>query len=260
VTRGFKTFLGHYFYFCMALLMGALTLWGFSHTVDARLLHARPARPVLLWFHGVAFSAWIVLFITQSALVRVRKVSVHRTLGWLGAALAATMVVSGFVVSVVMIRFDVTVLNMKNVAQFLSILWCDMFVFGACMTLAVYFRKTARIPSSPGFHGQLSAHASRLRQISLHRLPRSVLSSARCADRGWNVARPCSGPPSQQGLSLRFSGDDCAASLCELLGAGKSGLVASHNADDFRTVKWSAAVDQRRFGRWTLGSVLTNPN
>src|ERR1700729_2128607 len=83
VNRGFKAFLGRYFYFCMALLMGVLSLWGFGHTVDARLLHARPPRPVLLWVHGVVFSAWIVLFITQSALVRVRKVSVHRTLGWL---------------------------------------------------------------------------------------------------------------------------------------------------------------------------------
>jgi hypothetical protein len=127
---------------------------GFSHTVDARLLHARPPRPVLLWFHGVAFSAWIVLFITQSALVRVRKVSVHRTLGWLGAALAATMVVSGFVVSVVVIRFDVTVLNLKNVVRFLPILWCDMFIFGACMALAVYFRKR------PEYHSRLVFMAS----------------------------------------------------------------------------------------------------
>jgi hypothetical protein len=154
VTRGFKTFLGRYFYFSMALLMGALSLWGFSRTVDARLLHAKPPRPVLLWIHGVAFTAWIVLFITQSALVRVRKVSVHRTLGWLGAALAAIMVVSGFVVSVVMIRFDVTVLNLKNVARFLPILWCDMFIFGACMALAVYFRKR------PEYHRRLVFMAS----------------------------------------------------------------------------------------------------
>jgi hypothetical protein len=112
----------------MALLIGALTLWGFSHTVDARLLHAKPPRPVLLWFHGAAFLVWIVLFITQSALVRVRKVSLHRTLSWFGAALAATMVVSGFVVSVVMIRFDGTVLDLKDVARFLPILWCDMFI------------------------------------------------------------------------------------------------------------------------------------
>jgi len=154
VTRGFKTFLGRYFYFCMALLMAGLVVWGFSRTVDARLLHAEPPRPLLLWFHGAAFSAWIVLFIAQSALVRVRKVSVHRTLGWFGAALAATMVVSGFIVSVVMMRFDITVLHRKNVASFLSVLWCDMVIFGACMALAIYFRKR------PEYHRRLVFMAS----------------------------------------------------------------------------------------------------
>jgi hypothetical protein len=123
---GFKTLLGRYFYFCMALLMAGLAVWGFSSTVDAKLLHAKPPRPLLLWFHGAAFSAWMALFIAQSALVRVRKVSVHRTLGWFGAALAATMVVSGLIVSVVMMRFDITVLHRKHVAPFLSVLWCDM--------------------------------------------------------------------------------------------------------------------------------------
>ena len=31
-----------------------------------------------MWIHGAAFSAWMVFFILQSALVFVRKVSVHR--------------------------------------------------------------------------------------------------------------------------------------------------------------------------------------
>ena len=152
-TSGFKTFLGRYFYFCMALLMAGLSVWGFSQTVDTRLLHAKPPRPLLLWFHGAAFSAWIVLFIAQSALVRVRKVSVHRTLGWFGAALAATMVASSFSVSVVMVRFDRTALG-KDVSSFLSVLWCDMIIFGACMALAIYFRKR------PEYHRRLVFMAS----------------------------------------------------------------------------------------------------
>lgn len=141
VTRGFKTFLGSYFYLCMALLMAGLAAWGFSYTVDARLLHAKPPRPLLLWFHAAAFSAWIVLFIAQSALVRLRKVSVHRTLGWFGAALAATMTISGFILSVVMLRLEMTLLHRKDIAKFLSVLWGDMIIFGACMALAIYFRK-----------------------------------------------------------------------------------------------------------------------
>lgn len=153
-TKPFKRFLNRYFYFCSSLAMAGLALWGFSHTVNVRLLHAAPPRPMLLWFHGAVFSAWVVLFIVQSALVRVRKVGVHRALGWAGAALAAMMVISGFVVSVVMLRFDITVLHLKNVASFLAILWCDMIIFGACMGLAIYFRKR------PEYHRRLVFVAS----------------------------------------------------------------------------------------------------
>jgi len=151
---GFKTLLDRYFYFCMALLMAGLAVWGFSSTVDPNLLHAKPPKPLLLWFHAAAFSVWIALFVAQSALVRVRKVSVHRRLGWFGAGLAATMVVFGLIVSVVMLRFDMTVLHRKNVASFLSILWGDMIIFGACMALAIYFRKR------PEYHRRLVFMAS----------------------------------------------------------------------------------------------------
>src|SRR5450432_2501447 len=78
----FKTFLSRYFYFSMSLLLAALVVWGFSRTVETNLFHASPPRPLLLWIHGAAFSTWIVFFILQSALVRTKKVSIHRLLGW----------------------------------------------------------------------------------------------------------------------------------------------------------------------------------
>jgi hypothetical protein len=149
----FKTFLSRYFYFSMTLLMAVLALWAFSHTVDAGLLHAAPPRPLLLWFHAAAFMAWIAIFVAQSVLVRTHKVRIHRTLGWVGAGLAAFMVVSGFAVSNVMIRFESTVLH-RNVTSFLAILWCDMIIFGTCIALAIYFRK------KPEYHRRLVFLAS----------------------------------------------------------------------------------------------------
>ncbi len=88
-TNQFKAFLSRYFYFCMSLVSAALVILGFSRTVNVALFHANPPRPLLLWMHGAAFSTWIVFFVAQSSLVRVRKVSVHRALGWFGAGLAA---------------------------------------------------------------------------------------------------------------------------------------------------------------------------
>lgn len=140
-TNPLKMFLGQYFYLCMSLVMAVLVGWGFSRTVDANLFHANPPRPWLLWVHGAAFSTWVVFFITQSTLVRVRKVGVHRFLGWFGAGLATLMVGLGFIIAVVMARFDGAVLHQPGTDAFLSIPFCDMIVFGLCIALAIYWRK-----------------------------------------------------------------------------------------------------------------------
>jgi len=140
-TKQFKTFLSRYFYLGMSLALAALVILGFSRTVNANLFHANPPRPLLLWFHGAAFSTWIVFFGVQSSLVRARKVSVHRFLGWFGAGLAAVMIVLGTAVAVVMTRFDLLVLHQKDVDSFPSVPLGDMLIFGSCVALAIYFRK-----------------------------------------------------------------------------------------------------------------------
>jgi hypothetical protein len=140
-AKQFKTFLSRYFYLCMSLVLAALVIWGFSRTVNANLFHANPPRPLLLWIHGAAFSTWVVFFIAQSALVRARRVSVHRLLGWFGAGLAAAMVVLGFTIAVVMTRFDIVVLQQKGAAAFLSIPFADMIIFSSCIAMAIYWRK-----------------------------------------------------------------------------------------------------------------------
>jgi hypothetical protein len=136
-----KTFLSRYFYLCMSLVMAALVVWGFSHTVNANLIHANPPRPLLLWAHGAAFSTWVLFFILQSSLVRLRKMSVHRFLGWFGAGLAAVMVVLGVTIAIVMARFDTVVLHQAGEDAFLSIPLTDMIIFGPCIAMAIYWRK-----------------------------------------------------------------------------------------------------------------------
>jgi hypothetical protein len=153
-ARPFKTFLSRYFYFAMSLVLAALVITGFSRTVSTNLFHGNPPRPLLLWFHGAVFSTWVMFFIAQSALVRVRKVSVHRFLGWFGAGLAAVMVVLGCTIAVVMTRFDTVVLHQKDIDAFLSVPFVDMIVFGSCIALAVYWRK------KPEYHRRLVFVAS----------------------------------------------------------------------------------------------------
>lgn len=142
-------FLGKYFYLLMALVMFGLVARAFSRTVDHGLLHATPARPLLLWIHGAAFSTWMIFFALQSGFVRVHKVSVHRIAGWFGSALAGAMVVLGVAVALVMTRFDTDVLGQKGAETFLSILFCDMIVFGTCVSAAIVYRR------QPEFHRRL---------------------------------------------------------------------------------------------------------
>jgi hypothetical protein len=75
-TIEFRGWLEKYFYFAMSLLIAAIVVWGFSHTIDANLFHGAPPRPLLLWIHGAAFSLWVAFYIFQSALVRTRNVRV----------------------------------------------------------------------------------------------------------------------------------------------------------------------------------------
>jgi len=128
-----------YFYFFISLVVAGIVVAGFSRSVDQNLFHAAPPRPVLLWIHGAAFSGWVVFFILQSALVRVRKVSLHRTLGWFGAALGALMITLGAVVAVMMGRFDALQLHQPNPA-FLSVSFFDMLSFGTLFGLAIVWR------------------------------------------------------------------------------------------------------------------------
>jgi hypothetical protein len=144
-----QSFLCRYFYFSMSLIFAATVLIGFSRTVNAHLFHANPPRPTLLWFHGAAFSLWVVFFILQSALVRVKKVQIHRLLGWFGAGLAAIMVVLGCTIAVIMARFDTFTLHDKKAQAFLSVPYADMLIFGVCIALAIYWRK------KPDYHRRL---------------------------------------------------------------------------------------------------------
>ena len=98
--------LQQYFYFFMSLLIAAIVMYGFSHTVEKNLIHATPVRPFLLYVHGAIFSGWVAFFIFQSLLVRTHNVRLHRTLGWFGAALGAAISVLGISTAITMTRFQ----------------------------------------------------------------------------------------------------------------------------------------------------------
>ncbi len=145
-----------YFSLAMALFMTCITIYGFSFTARASLLQPTVPRPFLLWVHAVAFSAWIGLYILQSALVAGRNVALHRMLGWTGAALGISMVPLGYAIAIMMARFHIHRLH-ESPADFEAWLFSplyDMTVFGVLVACAIFFRKR------PDVHRRLMLLAS----------------------------------------------------------------------------------------------------
>jgi len=151
---GISLFLSKYFYFCMSLLVAAVVIYGFSHTVDRELIHATPPRPWLLWVHGAVFSGWVAFFIFQSALVRTRHLKLHRLTGWFGAALGTLIPVLGIATFIVMARFRVVHFHQVGIKPFFGSAVLDMTSFAVPFWLAIYWRK------KPELHRRLVLIAS----------------------------------------------------------------------------------------------------
>jgi hypothetical protein len=138
---GPRGFVDKYFYFAMSLLFPVIVVSGFSRTINENLFHPTIPRPLILWFHGAAFSSWVVFYMFQSVLVRTRNVKWHRFFGWFGAALGAAMVPLGTATAIIMGRFDLYQLHIPDSESFLIVPFYDMALFGTLLTLAIAWRK-----------------------------------------------------------------------------------------------------------------------
>lgn len=135
-----------YFYFVMSLVIAAVVIYGFSHTIHKKLIDAVPHRPLLLYIHGAVFFGWVLFFILQSALVRARAVRWHQRIGWFGVVLGVAMAVLGFSTAVTMARFNKLILHTRYPEASLLISFFDITAFTTAFALAIYWRK------EPEFH------------------------------------------------------------------------------------------------------------
>lgn len=141
--------LQQYFYFFMSLLIAAIVIYGFSHTVEKNLIHAVPSRPFLVYVHGAIFSGWVAFFILQSALVRTRNLRVHRTIGWFGVALGTAVFVVGIWIAIIMSRFRILHFQGKGAVPNLALSFYDVTAFAVAFALAILWRK------KPEYHRRL---------------------------------------------------------------------------------------------------------
>lgn len=90
------------FFLKSAIVMALIIAIGFSFQLA--MGRSTFASPVRVHVHALLFMGWVAIYLAQNVLVATGRIGLHRRLGWLAAAWAAAMVVSGILVTVAMVR------------------------------------------------------------------------------------------------------------------------------------------------------------
>jgi hypothetical protein len=128
------------FFGVMALAVAAAVFVGFAPTFYLRPDTVAPLPPYLQ-IHGLAFTAWIVLFVAQTALIASGRTRLHRRVGWAGAALAAIMVAVGSTAGIWSMQREVANGNADAAMTFLTTPFSAMLVFAVLVAAAVAWRR-----------------------------------------------------------------------------------------------------------------------
>lgn len=136
------------FYSGMALAMLATVFIGFAPSYYLRGL-VEPYAPVLLpmtpvsHVHGILFSAWTALFVTQTMLVSGGRPDIHRKLGLIGFALLPAMIVVALLASLYGAARHAGP-PMIPPLQFLAVPLFDIPVFATLIGVALWKRREAQ--------------------------------------------------------------------------------------------------------------------
>ena len=83
------------FYPLIAIVLALFIIVGFSRTYYLRFLADLPPLSTLVHVHGLVFTAWLALFITQTQLIAAHRFDLHMKLGMAGIGLAVLIVLIG---------------------------------------------------------------------------------------------------------------------------------------------------------------------
>jgi hypothetical protein len=135
------------FYSGMAIAMAVTVFAGFAPTFYLRSLFGAPPTvggattlTPLTQLHGVLFTAWVVLFIVQTALVASHRTRVHQRLGVAGSLLAVTMIVVGVSTAIAAARRGSAPPG-ADPRAFLIVPLTDMVLFAGFVAAALSYRR-----------------------------------------------------------------------------------------------------------------------
>ncbi|MDR6849597.1 hypothetical protein J2X47_002972 [Sphingomonas sp. BE270] len=126
------------FFFITSLIMAAIVVAGFSLMIVTG--RSSFASPPIVHAHAVVFMGWVVLYVTQNALVARGSIALHRRLGWIGAGWIVAMVVLGTIVTVRLVRLGHAPFFFPP-ALFLVLNPVTILTFAALTTAAIVRRR-----------------------------------------------------------------------------------------------------------------------
>jgi FtsH-binding integral membrane protein len=125
-----------------AWLMLLTVFVGFGPTYYWAGMYRAPLPSRIIHIHGAIFSCWILLLITQTALVSMKRVDLHRRLGFAGFVLACAMVVAGLLAATDTLVRGKGIAG-RDVQFFYLIPVSDIIVFGTLIAFAFRNRKNS---------------------------------------------------------------------------------------------------------------------
>jgi hypothetical protein len=140
----------HRFFLGAAILVALVVFVGFAPTFYLRgAFHHPDPLPRVFQVHGAVFSAWVILFVLQTALVSMRRTALHRRLGWVGGVVAALMLVTGFLAAAAAVRRGVSPPGLPPPLIFFAVPFFDLVTFAALVGAGLSQR------AKPAYHKRL---------------------------------------------------------------------------------------------------------
>jgi hypothetical protein len=137
-------------YLMISLFFAGIVIWGFWQSYFGPLLIGNIDRPWIVHFHAAIFMGWVLLLISQTALVATGNVNLHRQIGSIGMLYGAFVFLVGVLVSIgapaLRVRAGDFPIEVGGVVAIYSL--ADLLIFGVFLTLAFHYR------SHPSIHKQ----------------------------------------------------------------------------------------------------------
>jgi hypothetical protein len=130
------------FFALVQLYMAAVVVAGFAPSFYLKPERALAMHPVI-HVHAAIMTLWIVFMAVQGVLPAKGRLPLHRTLGWLGAALAALVLITGVMITVYGVHDGWDPFKLGSGEAFAAIPFRDLVTFGTFFGIGLATRKSA---------------------------------------------------------------------------------------------------------------------